>query len=556
MKTFIALSLLLFTEPLIAQQTVGLFTQNTGSMDGYILFAPTRADSTYLIDKCGKRIHQWSSNYMPGLSVYLLPNGNLLRSGFYQPNYFSAPGGLIETYDWNNNLLWSYVICDSTETQNHDIYPMPNGNILVVIWEKYTVQQAIASGRKPQFLGSELWSAKIQEIQPVGNSAANIVWEWRMWDHLVQDFDNTKDNYGVISDHPELLNINFTGPNPTALDWLHMNAVSYNEALDQIVISSHTLSEIYILDHSTTTAEAATHSGGARGKGGDFLYRWGNPAAYNRGTAGDQRLFLQHSPDWIPAGYKDANKIIIFNNGVNRPIGNASSVDIITPPVDSLGNYIINTGQAFEPVNAEWSYMDSVPNDFFSGIMGGAQRLPNGNTLICESTKGNFFEIDTMNNTVWRYVNPVNNAGIISQGTVATGNNSYRSVFYPVDYVGLAGKNLTPGDPIELNPLTYTCTMNTTTGLNDQGNATGSSISLRNPAVKTITLTSEKDIKNLEVILYSVSGKTLCRWNSININENGVVNLPLDENLTSGIYFLGLSNAEVNRTLKLIRLND
>ncbi|HKR03131.1 MAG TPA: aryl-sulfate sulfotransferase [Bacteroidia bacterium] len=556
MKTITLLSLLLCVNTLFAQQTVGLFTQDPGSLDGYVLFAPTRSDTTYLIDKCGKEIHQWSSIYTPGLSAYLLPNGNLLRSGFYPNPYFNGPGGVIEIYDWNNTLLWSYVLCNAIETQNHDVYPMPNGNILVAIWEKFTNAEAIAAGKNPAALTNGLISAKIQEIQPVGSNMANIVWEWSLWDHLVQDFDAVKANYGVVTDHPELLNINFTNGNPGVVDWIHLNAVTYNEALDQVMISNHTLSEIYIIDHSTTTAEAASHSGGAHGIGGDFLYRWGNPAAYDRGNASDQRLFSQHSPEWIPAGYPDANKIMIFNNGVNRPGGNASSVDIISPPVDSAGNYYIAAGVAYDPVNPYWSYSDTVPVNFFSGIMGGSQRLPNGNTLICESTKGNFFEIDSAKNTVWRYVNPVNNFGRITQGTIPMGNLAYRSVYYPLSYSGFSGLTLTPGDPIELNPLPYVCDMNTATGMNDLHSTTDKFISVNNPFNQTILLNSGKEIKNLTVTLYSITGNELFKWDAVSIHEKGQVNLPVNGHLPVGIYFLNYSNNEINGIEKLIKLNN
>ncbi|HEX5001987.1 MAG TPA: aryl-sulfate sulfotransferase [Bacteroidia bacterium] len=555
MRCLVSTLFILWMSASFAQQTVGLFTQTTGSTDGYVLFAPTRSDSTYLIDKCGKRIHQWSSSYNPGLSVYLLPNGNLLRSGFIQNPYFAAPGGIIELYNWDDSLLWSYQILDSLETQNHDIYPMPNGNILVVIWEKYTPTEAIDAGRNPAFVGTELWSAKIQEIEPVGSNTANIVWEWRLWDHLVQHFNASKSNYGVIADHPELLNINYMAGNPGAIDWIHLNAVSYNEQLDQIVICSHSLSEIYIIDHSTTTAEAASHSGGNSGKGGDFLYRWGNPAAYNLGTANDQKLFLPHSPYWIPAGYPGENKIMIFNNGVNRPGGSASSVDVIAPPVDASGNYIITPGMAFGPATTDWSYSAPTPSNFYSNIMGGAQRLPNGNTLVCESTQGNFFELDTLSNIVWRYVNPVNNSGPLQQGTTPSGINSYRSIWYPVNYSGFAGHTMTPGEPIELNPLPYNCIMNTATGLSTATTQTGDFV-VENPFGTTIHIFSASTAGRLNLNLYSAKGELIVQWKNISVLENSSINLSLPHQLSGGIYFLTYSGNNLNGSIKLIKTSE
>jgi len=535
-----------------AQQTVGLFTQTAGSTDGYVLFAPTRSDSTYLIDKCGKRIHQWSSSYNPGLSVYLLPDGNLLRSGFVQNSYFYAPGGIIELYNWDDSLLWSYQILDSMQTQNHDIYPMPNGNILVVIWEKYTPSQAVDAGRNPAFVGTELWSANIQEIEPVGSNSANIVWEWRLWDHLVQHFDVSKTNYGVVADHPELLNINYMAGNPGAVDWIHLNAVSYNEQLDQIVICSHSLSEIYVIDHSTTTAQAASHSGGTSGKGGDFLYRWGNPAAYNSGTANDQKLFLPHSPYWIPAGFPGENKIMIFNNGVNRPGGSASSVDVITPPVDAFGNYTISAGMPYGPANTDWSYSNPTPSNFYSNIMGGAQRLPNGNTLVCEATQGNFFELDSISNIVWRYVNPVNYAGPIQQGTFPSGINSYRCIWYPANYSGFAGHLLSPGEPIELNPLPYSCTMNTTSGITEAV-AQNTDFAVENPFDNAIHIFSSTTAEHLTMHLYSVNGALVAEWNDITVNQNSSTKLSVPQQLSGGIYFLTYSGNKLNGSLKLIK---
>ena len=101
---------------------------------------------------------------------------------------------------------------------------------------------------------------------------------------------------------------------------MHTNSVAYNPELDQIMLSIHEFSEVWIIDHGTTTAEAASHSGGRRGKGGDLLYRWGNPRAYRTGSNVDQRLFAQHCAHWIPAGLPGAGHMLVFNNG-NRSSG-------------------------------------------------------------------------------------------------------------------------------------------------------------------------------------------------------------------------------------------
>jgi len=113
-------------------------------------------------------------------------------------------------------------------------------------------------------------------------------------------------------------------------NWIHANAVEYNASLDQIVFSSRKMNEIYIIDHSTTTFEATTHVGGNSGKGGDFLWRWGNPINYGQGTATDQKLYGQHDPKWIPTGFPHAGKLSVFNNGTGRtPL--YSSIHIIIP---------------------------------------------------------------------------------------------------------------------------------------------------------------------------------------------------------------------------------
>lgn len=132
-------------------------------------------------------------------------------------------------------------------------------------------------------------------MQPVGTNGGTIVWKWHFWDHLIQDYDATKLNYGVVAQHPELLDINVGS---TSGDWMHVNEISYDAEKDLIVFSSHNLDELYVIDHSTTTTESAGHTGGNYGKGGDILYRWGRPANYD--APGSQVFNVVHSAIWIP----------------------------------------------------------------------------------------------------------------------------------------------------------------------------------------------------------------------------------------------------------------
>lgn len=440
-------------------QSVGLFTNELGSLNGYTLFTPN--ENTYLIDNCGRLVHSWQSTYNSGKSVYLLENGDLLRTCYVQNNIFSGggSGGRIEKRSWDNTLLWSYNFSNSNYYQHHDIEPMPNGNILVLCWEYKSLVDAILAGRDPSSLAdNELWPTYIIEVEPVGSNSINIVWEWHLWDHLIQDIDPSKPNYGVVANHPEKLDVNFYKGNGKK-DWLHCNSIDYNSELDQIVISSRALSEFYIIDHSTTTAQAATSSGGNFGKGGDFLYRWGNPASYDNGSNLDQKLFGQHDVQWIENNFLDGGKIILFNNGQGRDY---SSIDIISPLTDVNGNYILNNN-LFGPIDPEWVYTDVIPNDFYASFISGVQRLSNGNTLICDGPHGTFFEIDSLKNIVWEYVNPIANGIALSQGSsIPTGNNGWaNSTFqctkYPVDYPAFNQKDLTPGPYIEINPILDNC---------------------------------------------------------------------------------------------------
>ncbi len=546
-KHFLSLVFIFISQFTFSQQTVGLFTHEAGQLDGYVLFAPIPSTSTYLIDKCGKLVHTWNSTYRPGQAVYLLEDGSLLRTGNTNNAVLNGggTGGIIQKIDWEGNIVWSYTISTATECQHHDIYPMPNGNILVVVWEVRTNTEAIAEGRNPSQVNTTMWSEKIVELQPTGSNSANIVWEWHAWDHLVQDYDATKNNYGVVADHPELIDINYGNYTPLNLDWLHINSVHYNPLLDQVVLSIHNFNELWIIDHSTTTAEAASHSDGTQNKGGDLLYRWGNPIAYDRGTIADKKLFGQHNAHWIEPGFANENNIMIFNN--QHP-GNYSTIDIIEPPLQLDNSYSITSGQSYLPSASLWTYTALTPTDFYASNISGSQRLSNGNTLVCEGTKGKFFEIDVNDEIVWEYINPVQLNGPISQGTTAGNNIVFRCTYYAPDFAGFTGRDLTPGAPIELDPLTYSCEM--VTGINEQWTMdNGQWQVFPNPAHTKLNIVFESDGSPYrEIKIMDARGQTVSTF-TFQAQET---NIDISR-LAAGIYFATISQGETYSFTRFVK---
>jgi hypothetical protein len=387
---------------------VGDFWSEEEAFEGYTLFSPVVSLKTYLINNSGEIVHQWKSNFKPALSVYLLEDSNLLRTAFpgFSPRFFGGGiGGRVEIIDWDDDLLWYFQYSTDKYCLHHDVEILPNGNILMIAWEHRSAVEAIEEGRDPGSLPwGEIWPDHIIEVEPNGSSGGDIVWEWHAWDHIIQDFDPSKNNYGVVKNHPELIDINY-GSGGFFPDWHHINSIYYNEDFDQIILSVHNFDEIWIIDHSTTTEEAAGHTGGRYGKGGDLLYRWGNPEAYRCGDKEDKKLFKQHDARWIQTGVLGEGNILIFNNGLGRPGVDFSTVDEIKPPVDSSGNYNYTPGTAYGPEEPVWSYRAENPTDFYSINLAGSQRLPNGNTLICDGTHGNLFEVTNEKEKIWEYLN-------------------------------------------------------------------------------------------------------------------------------------------------------
>lgn len=199
-------------KPAPPKPKLGLLVHEAGAYPGYTLLAPTSSTQTYLIDMEGHVVQTWKSAYNPGFSAYLLENGHLLRTGqIRNPPFFGGgTGGRIQEFTWDGDLVWDFTYYGDTHLPNHDICQLPNGNILMIVWEKKSLQEAIAAGRRPETVGQDhLLADCILEVQPTGKTSGKIVWEWHTWDHLIQDFDPQKAHYGNVGHHPELLDLNF-----------------------------------------------------------------------------------------------------------------------------------------------------------------------------------------------------------------------------------------------------------------------------------------------------------------------------------------------------------
>ena len=421
--------------------TVGLLNCTDEAYgEGFTLLSANADSDTHLIDGDGRQVHSWTGGPQGfRLGVRLAADGSLVSTGVANgPINGAGAGGRLWIQDWEGNVTLNWTYSNDQVRQHHDIEILPNGNILAIAWVAVSRNDTIAAGRDPVGLNNDgIWSEQIIEVRPTGPTTGEIVWQWNAMDHLVQDFDASVDNFGVVADHPELINFNFGDTN--SRDWLHFNGLDYNAEFDQIMVSTPRFGEVWIIDHSTTVAEAASHSGGRYGKGGDLLYRWGNSQAYDRPEAGGVSLGQFHDPKWIEDGRPGAGNITLYHNG---PPGATVELIEFAPPVDAAGNYTIDAGLPYAPTEPTWVQSTNIVQP----IVGGVQRLPNGNTTATFGGAGRTVEFAPDGEVVWDYVNPT--GGPDPQGE-ETGNVIFKANRYEADFVGFAGRDISPKGYVE-----------------------------------------------------------------------------------------------------------
>ncbi|TWU39783.1 SMP-30/gluconolactonase/LRE family protein [Novipirellula artificiosorum] len=443
--------------------------------NGYTLFSAR--GKSYLIDMEGQVINTWPI----GTTPQFLDNGNLLDASKDDPSGF---GGFREL-DWEGNVVWSYDERREAYSPHHDwvrIYnkALDKPTMLYIANRMITHQEAIDVGCDPAhgpYDGAQLDS--IVEIDMEGN----IIWEWRFFDHTIQDVDPTKPNYvgqgKTVADYPHRIDVNIPG-RPVKRDWLHCNSLDYNPELGYVVTNS-VQGEFYVIDHDGTFVAGDPDASMrlAAGPKGDFRYRFGDPARYGQGdppsilpdwtqsTTGHKQIGGAHDIHWIDEGLPGAGNFLIFNNAQYLFERTPQSYILeINGMLDHEGR---ETGKYVNPPDAGyfrwehpnrdsqktprwvsnqivWMYYSRSNQGFFSHIGSGAQRLPNGNTLICSMTEGHFFEVTPQAEVVWEYINPVTTDGVVRvlKDAFPMSNAVFRAYRYGADHPALSGRELKP----------------------------------------------------------------------------------------------------------------
>jgi len=483
----------------------------TKTYDGYTLFNPFTTTTQYLIDMEGNVVHTWQCETTPGLYGYLMEDGTLVRGASRAAageadttsNGLLSGGGSasgVQEIQWDGTVTWDWDHYSASYRRHHDFRKIWNNALgeytyISIEWTWLSKDDAIALGADPADThNDEGWSpGGIVEV----NANKEIIWRWSFADHCVQNFDPAKTadftdvngilragaTYGNPEDYPGKMNTNALTYgdvyNVPVKDWNHCNSLDYNADLDNICINAKHFSEFYVIDHGATfvsTTDASANIAAARSDTGDFIYRFGNPAAYNQGdpagyhTEGDQQMYASHDIQWIGGANSaydasvlpGAGNFLIFDNGTwctNMTHSEVLEIDgydeaagaYVNPPD---AGYITGYGGGYGGVGAAsyklsnqiaWYFRSKYNNSFCGTFISGAQRLPNGNTLICSGPTGHFFEVTADKEVVWEYIQPIKATGIqtIQYDSDANAMMTFRCLRYPADYPGLAGKDLT-----------------------------------------------------------------------------------------------------------------
>jgi hypothetical protein len=369
---------------------------------GYTVLSPLATPAVVVIDMNGNVVKRWEGyNNSAGGPARVLPGGFVVAAGGARPPHQEALE-LIQQ-DFAGNVVWRFSRNEQITTrdgstvwsarQHHDwqresfpagYYSPENtpaiegGNTLIL---------AHTDRKQPAVAEVLLEDDRLIEV----SSNGDIVWEWVASDHI--------DELGFSPDARKAIKA-ASGFNAArgSFDWLHVNSATYvgpNRWFDQgdrrftpnnVIISSREASLLAIV-----------------GRDGSIVWRLGPDFTESKELRAIRQIIGQHHAHLIPKGLPGAGNLLVFDNGGASGYG-------FTNPIapDGRGAFARATSRVLEinPVTLElvWSY--SNPR-FFSTNISGAQRLPNGNTLITAGAGGRMFEVTREGAIVWEYMYPL-----------------------------------------------------------------------------------------------------------------------------------------------------
>jgi hypothetical protein len=351
---------------LVSAQTIypkGTTVRERGTYDGYTLFIGGD-NIVYLIDMDGTIHNTWVSPD-PGEvfnSIEALPNGHIM--GFSNAGGFGSLKTKIIEVDFFGNEVWRYELPPGFPAVDfdfhHDNERLPNGNTLILASQTVTI---------PTISPFPLMDDVIIEVDPDGN----IVWSWQTYEHFHE--------FGFSQEGLELIY-------QSGGDWAHANSINAippnNHVLPalaegNIIVSQRNTNCVFIIDKAT----------------GAIVWKRGPD---------DHVTYGQHDPHMIKQGLVGAGNILVFDNGS----GTGTPLRKTPAPGYSRVHEIDPTAPPTNEFAWTYRHQDSGLSNFlfFANVVSGAQRLPNGNTLICSGARGRLFEITPNKDIVWEWMSP------------------------------------------------------------------------------------------------------------------------------------------------------
>ena len=398
----------------------------------------------------------------------MYPDGSLVGGNLWFAPFIPVAGGgmpaLVEM-NWDGDAtvpLWlgppgkpgGAIVHHDHQKKNYHVYyspshKLPEGNKTLVLSMHNPGDPS--DGECPNAL-EEIsgWPLQDDAIYEVDNETGDV-WAWYPCQHFDQmGFDEVaKDAIYYVSPSPFGVGLGMEGPPFVAgrtSDWQHINAVSYlgpnkwyakgDERFhpDNIIWDSRTNNMIAIIArHDDPNGEWSS---------GDIVWRVGPQYSKNGAEKEIGQIIGPHNTHMIPPGLPGAGNILVYDNG------GAAGYGALLPGLpgtypNTLRDY--SRVVEFNPVTLEkvWEYKnpeDKITEEgvrerkFYSALISSAQRLSNGNTLICEGIPGRVFEVTRRGEIVWEYINKYYNGPTFGPASVL-GRAVYRATRVPYCWV-------------------------------------------------------------------------------------------------------------------------